>query len=92
VLFVGDITGAAVHAFALRAQDLTPQTGVPASLWVEGACHVRIARNIEDVCGNNAVGAFDRRLRTDGDLESQQDDSKLSSTIREVMVYAKEPA
>jgi hypothetical protein len=28
VLFVGDITGAAVHAFALRDQDLTPQTSV----------------------------------------------------------------
>ena len=28
VLFVGDITGAAVHAFALREKDLTPQTEV----------------------------------------------------------------
>lgn len=28
ILFVGDITGAAVHAFALRDGDLTPQTGV----------------------------------------------------------------
>jgi hypothetical protein len=28
VLFIGDIAGAAVHAFALRERDLTPQTGV----------------------------------------------------------------
>jgi hypothetical protein len=28
VLFVGDITGVAVHAFALREKDLTPQTDV----------------------------------------------------------------
>ena len=28
VLFVGDITGAAVHAFALREKDVTPQKGV----------------------------------------------------------------
>jgi hypothetical protein len=28
VLFVGDITGASVHAFALRQKDLTPQKGV----------------------------------------------------------------
>ena len=28
VLFVGDITGAKIHAFALRGADLTPQTGV----------------------------------------------------------------
>jgi hypothetical protein len=28
VLFVGDIAGSAVHAFALRDKDLTPQTGV----------------------------------------------------------------
>ena len=27
-LFIGDITGSAVHAFALRDTDLTPQTGV----------------------------------------------------------------
>jgi hypothetical protein len=27
-LFVGDITGAKIHAFALRDKDLTPQTGV----------------------------------------------------------------
>src|SRR6516164_11382808 len=28
VLFVGDIAGSAVHAFALRDEDLTPQTSV----------------------------------------------------------------
>jgi hypothetical protein len=28
VLFIGDIAGAAVHAFALQERDLTPQTGV----------------------------------------------------------------
>src|SRR6516164_1885204 len=28
VLFVGDIAGSAVHGFALRDEDLTPQTGV----------------------------------------------------------------
>ena len=28
VLFVGDIAGAAIHAFALREKDLTPQTDV----------------------------------------------------------------
>jgi hypothetical protein len=33
VLFVGDITGAAVHAFALRDTDLTPQTDVVLGNW-----------------------------------------------------------
>jgi hypothetical protein len=28
VLFVADISGAAIHAFALRANDVTPQTGI----------------------------------------------------------------
>jgi len=65
---------------------------IPASPWVEGAYEVRIARSIEDVCGNNALGAFDRRLRTGSDLESQQNPSGRSPIIREVMVYAKEPA
>jgi hypothetical protein len=65
---------------------------IPTSPWVEGAYHVRIAPSIEDVCGNSVVGAFDRRLRTDSDLESQQNASWLCPTNREVMVYAKEPA
>ena len=65
---------------------------IPASPWVEGAYEVRIARSIEDVCGNNALGAFDRQLRTGSDLESQQNPSGRSPIIREVMVYAKEPA
>jgi hypothetical protein len=49
VLFVGDITSAAVHAFALRDKDLTPQTGVELGNF----------RNFE---GRDLVTALDQKL------------------------------
>ena len=49
VLFVGDITGAAVHAFALREKDLTPQTGVELG-------------NFHNFEGRDLVTGLDRKL------------------------------
>ena len=49
VLFVGDIAGDAVHAFALRPQDVTPQTGV----------HLGHFHNFE---GSDLVAGLDRKL------------------------------
>lgn len=49
VLFVGDITSAAVHAFALRDKDLTPQMGVELGNF----------RNFE---GRDLVTALDQKL------------------------------
>jgi hypothetical protein len=37
----------------------------PASPWAAGAYHIRVASSLEDVCGNNVSGAFDRPLRID---------------------------
>jgi hypothetical protein len=49
VLFVGDITAAAVHAFALREKDLTPQTDVELG-------------NFHNFEGRDLVRGLDRKL------------------------------
>jgi hypothetical protein len=49
VLFVGDITGAKIHAFALRAKDLTPQTDV-------------ISGNFHNFEGRDHVVGLDQKL------------------------------
>jgi hypothetical protein len=40
----------------------------PTSLWAAGSYHVRVAPSLEDVCGNSITAAFDRPLRSGGDL------------------------
>jgi hypothetical protein len=40
----------------------------PASSWVAGSYHVRVASSLEDVCGNSVMAAFDRPLRSGSDL------------------------
>src|SRR6202008_2851225 len=49
VLFVGDITGARIHAFALRDKDLTSQTDV-------------ISGNFHNFEGRDHVQGLDRKL------------------------------
>lgn len=41
---------------------------IPASPWAAGSYHVRIASSLEDVCGNSLIAAFDRPLRSGGNL------------------------
>jgi hypothetical protein len=41
---------------------------VPTSPWGAGSYHVRIESSLEDVCGNSLIAAFDRPLRSGGDL------------------------
>jgi hypothetical protein len=40
----------------------------PTSPWATGSYHVHVASSLEDVCGNNAIAAFDRPLRSGNDL------------------------
>jgi hypothetical protein len=40
----------------------------PTSPWAAGAYHIRIGSSLEDVCGNNLSGAFDRPLRKNSHL------------------------
>jgi hypothetical protein len=41
---------------------------IPDSSWKAGIYQIRIARGLEDVCGNSISGAFDRPLRKDPNL------------------------
>jgi hypothetical protein len=41
---------------------------VPTSRWAAGLYHVRIESSLEDVCGNSLIAAFDRPVRSGGDL------------------------
>jgi hypothetical protein len=40
----------------------------PTSPWASGPYHVRVGSSLEDVCGNGIIAAFDRPLRSGGDL------------------------
>jgi hypothetical protein len=50
----------------------------PTSPWTAGTYHVRVGSGLEDVCGNNITGAFDRALRGDADLETTMSSSPLT--------------
>jgi hypothetical protein len=41
---------------------------VPTSPWAAGSYHVCVESSLEDVCGNSVIAAFDRPLRSGGDL------------------------
>jgi hypothetical protein len=73
------------HAITIATEDGEPIDGqnaidqgerrwrfIPASPWVVGSYAIRVASNLEDVCGNNLLGAFDRSLRSAGDLAREE--------------------
>jgi hypothetical protein len=137
VLFVGDITGAKIHAFTLRDKDLTSQTDVVSGNFhnFEGRDHVvgldqklaalfattadnivindlavhqprqqiffsvergrganpipaagmyrvQVGSGLEDVCGNNINGLFDRPLRKDSDPATASNGLSLTFQLR----------
>jgi len=43
----------------------------PASPWAAGPCAVRVGSDLEDVCGNTVIAAFDRPLRSATDLAGE---------------------
>ena len=44
----------------------------PALPWTAGRYCLRVASSVEDVCGNNLYGAFDKALRSAGDLAHER--------------------
>jgi hypothetical protein len=65
------------HAISIASEEEHPIAGriaidqgerrwsfTPRSLWKPGSYQVRVAPDLEDVCGNNLLGAFDRPLRS----------------------------
>jgi hypothetical protein len=49
----------------------------PTSPWIAGVYHIRVGSGLEDVCGNNITGAFDRPLRKDPHLVTRINGSSL---------------
>jgi hypothetical protein len=49
-------------------QDERRWSFTPRSPWDSGSYNVHVASGLEDVCGNNLLGAFDRPLRSASDL------------------------
>jgi hypothetical protein len=49
----------------------------PTSPWAAGSYHVRVASNLEDVCGNSVIAAFDRPLRSGSDLADEVADRSI---------------
>jgi hypothetical protein len=48
----------------------------PRSRWMPGSYRILIAPCLEDICGNNLLGAFDRPLRSAGDLACEVDERR----------------
>jgi hypothetical protein len=72
------------HAITVTSEDGEPVEGriaidygerrwtfTPMTPWSAGSYHVRVATDLEDVCGNNLLGAFDRPLRSPRELRSE---------------------
>jgi len=53
-------------------QDERRWSFIPASPWIRGSYYVRIATSLEDVCGNNILGAFDRPLRSGAEVARER--------------------
>jgi hypothetical protein len=49
----------------------------PKSSWAPGVYRIRVGAELEDVCGNNIAGPFDRPLRKNADPDGLADGSKL---------------
>jgi hypothetical protein len=50
----------------------------PTSPWIAGVYHMRVGCSLEDVCGNNITGAFDRPLRKGPNLVTETNGSSLT--------------
>jgi hypothetical protein len=49
----------------------------PNSSWLPGDYHIRVSSDLEDVCGNDLAGPFDRPLRKNADPARQAEPSSL---------------
>ena len=50
----------------------------PTLPWVAENYHVRVARGLEDVCGNSLIAPFDRPLRAGSDLAREPEERSLT--------------
>jgi hypothetical protein len=59
-------------------QDERQWSFAPMSPWVAGSYSVRVASDLEDVCGNGLLAAFDRPLRSASDSTIETSDCSIS--------------
>jgi hypothetical protein len=69
--------GTAVEGKVTVDQCETRWNFTPASPWTAGMYHGRIRSELEDVCGNSIIWAFDRPLRKEPHLGAQTSESSL---------------
>jgi hypothetical protein len=50
---------------------------IPRSPWAAGCYYARVTSDLEDVCGNNLRGAFDRPLQSASDLAGEESPSSI---------------
>ena len=50
----------------------------PTSPWTAGVYHIRVGSGLEDVCGNNITGGFDRPLQKHSNPATETNPSSLS--------------
>jgi len=58
----------------------------PRSRWMPGSYRIRIAQCLEDICGNNLLGAFDRPLRSAADLACEVHERRNCISFRTLAV------
>jgi hypothetical protein len=78
MITIGSISSAVIDGQVEVDQSERRWSFVPRSPWTAGVYHIRVGSNLEDVCGNNITGPFDRPLRKDGNLVREIKGSSLS--------------
>jgi hypothetical protein len=68
MITIGSISGAVIDRQVELDQSERRWSFTPNSPWTAGVYHIRVGSNLEDVCGNNITGPFDRPLRQDRNL------------------------
>jgi hypothetical protein len=74
--------GLAMDGRIIIDQCETRWTFTPTSPWKSGFYFLRVESGLEDVCGNNLTGAFDRLLRTELNLAREVNGSSVCFQVR----------
>lgn len=69
--------GRSIDGRALINRSETQWKFIPRSPWGAGRYYARVGSDLEDVCGNNLRGAFDRPLRAASDLAGEGSPSSI---------------
>jgi hypothetical protein len=78
MITIGSTGSAVIDGNVAVDQSETRWSFTPNSPWAAGVYHIRVGSSLEDVCGNNITGPFDRPLQKDGNSVSETAGSSLS--------------